>query len=237
MLQQDFRPREAIELARRRGRHLVHVGHAVSSDMLNVLDAEDGLAFDTLRLFCCGGARLPRPSSSARPRYGCCSANLRLHEAARTCSCPGEVRRRVERRLVERPPFAGIEVKVIDEMGAARCPGRPGRDLAGAAHVRGVPERATAPIAPWTMRGWFYSGDLCYMDGEGHIRINSARRGHHPRRQASRREIDDDLIGAPGLVALGHHRHADARLGERIPHLRRTERPRRASHRTISSPT
>ncbi len=33
--------------------------------------------------------------------------------------------------------------------------------------------------------GWFFSGDLCYMDEEGRIRINGRRQegGHHPRRR------------------------------------------------------
>ncbi|MFR5090651.1 MAG: hypothetical protein ACLTDR_00210 [Adlercreutzia equolifaciens] len=40
-------------------------------------------------------------------------------------------------------PFAGIEVKVIDEAGNERCPGAPrARILPRAPHVRGVPERA-----------------------------------------------------------------------------------------------
>ena len=59
VLQQDFRPREAIELMNAEGVTWSMSATPFIYDMLNALDAEDGLAFDTLRLFCCGGAPLP----------------------------------------------------------------------------------------------------------------------------------------------------------------------------------
>ncbi|MCQ5072254.1 AMP-binding protein, partial [Adlercreutzia sp. DFI.6.23] len=49
--------------------------------------------------------------------------------------------------------------------------------------------------------GWFFSGDLCYMDEEGRIRINGRKKEVIIRggENISAREIDEDIIGAPGL--------------------------------------
>ena len=69
VLQQDFRPREAIALMNAEGVTWSMSATPFIYDMLNVLDAEEGLAFDTLRLFCCGGAPLPPALIERAARY------------------------------------------------------------------------------------------------------------------------------------------------------------------------
>ena len=66
--------------------------------------------------------------------------------------------------------------------------------------------------------GWFYSGDLGYMDEEGRLRINGRKKEVIIRggENISAREIDDDLIGCPGLACSATIGMPDERLGERI---------------------
>ena len=219
VLQQDFRPREAIELMNAEGVTWSMSATPFIYDMLNVLDAEDGLAFDTLRLFCCGGAPLPPALIERAARYGVLLCEI----YGSTESCP---------HVFVPPekcaewngawsgvPFAGIEVKVIDEMGNEVPRGAQGEEISRGPHmfVGYLNERDRTDRA-LSDEGWFYSGDLCYMDEEGRIRINGRKKEVIIRggENISAREIDDDLIGAPGLANSATIGMPDTRLGERI---------------------
>lgn len=219
VLQQDFRPREAIELMNAEGVTWSMSATPFIYDMLNVLDAEDGLAFDTLRLFCCGGAPLPPALIERAARYGVLLCEI----YGSTESCP---------HVFVPPekcaewngawsgvPFAGIEVKVIDEMGNEVPRGAQGEEISRGPHmfVGYLNERDRTDRA-LSDEGWFYSGDLCYMDEEGRIRINGRKKEVIIRggENISAREIDDDLIGAPGLASSATIGMPDTRLGERI---------------------
>ena len=127
VLQQDFRPREAIELMNAEGVTWSMSATPFIYDMLNALDAEDGLAFDTLRLFCCGGAPLPPAPHRARgPLRGAPLRDLRLHgELPARVRAPGEVRR-MERRLVGRA-LRGHRGQGHRRGRQRGAPGRPGR--------------------------------------------------------------------------------------------------------------
>ena len=229
VLQQDFRPREAIELMNAEGVTWSMSATPFIYDMLNVLDAEDGLAFDTLRLFCCGGAPLPPALIERAARYGVLLCEI----YGSTESCPARVRapgevRRMERRLVGRA-LRGHRGQGHRRGRQRGAPGRPGRgDISRGPHmfVGYLNERDRTDRA-LDDEGWFYSGDLCYMDGEGRIRINGRKKEVIIRggENISAREIDDDLIGAPGLANSATIGMPDARLGERICTFRRTERP------------
>ncbi|MFR5090652.1 MAG: hypothetical protein ACLTDR_00215 [Adlercreutzia equolifaciens] len=87
--------------------------------------------------------------------------------------------------------------------------------------------------------GWFYSGDLCYMDEEGRIRINGRKKEVIIRggENISAREIDDDLIGMPGLANSATIGMPDTRLGERICTFVVPSDPPRLLPKTGSSPT
>lgn len=219
VLQQDFRPREAIELMNAEGVTWSMSATPFIYDMLNALDAEDGLAFDTLRLFCCGGAPLPPALIERAARYGVLLCEI----YGSTESCP---------HVFVPPekcaewngawsgvPFAGIEVKVIDEAGNEVPRGAQGEEISRGPHmfVGYLNERDRTDRA-LDDEGWFYSGDLCYMDEEGRIRINGRKKEVIIRggENISAREIDDDLIGAPGLANSATIGMPDTRLGERI---------------------
>ena len=66
--------------------------------------------------------------------------------------------------------------------------------------------------------GWWFSGDLGYMDEQGRIRINGRRKEIIIRggENLSAREIDDNLVGCPGVGESATIGMPDDRLGERI---------------------
>ena len=219
VLQQDFRPREAIALMNAEGVTWSMSATPFIYDMLNVLDAEEGLAFDTLRLFCCGGAPLPPALIERAARYDVLLCEI----YGSTESCPHVFV--PPEKCAEWDgawsgvPFAGIEVKVIDENGQEVPRGAQGEEISRGPHmfVGYLNERDRTDRA-LTDDGWFFSGDLCYMDEEGRIRINGRKKEVIIRggENISAREIDDDLIGAPGLANSATIGMPDARLGERI---------------------
>ena len=134
VLQQDFRPREAIELMNAEGVTWSMSATPFIYDMLNVLDAEDGLAFDTLRLFCCGGAPLPPALIERAARYGVLLCEI----YGSTESCPHVFV--PPSKCVEWNgdwsgiPFPGIEVRYIDEQGNNVAPGVQGEHISRGPH-------------------------------------------------------------------------------------------------------
>ena len=115
--------------------------------------------------------------------------------------------------------FEGIEVRVVDPEGNEVPRGQQGEEISRGPHmfVGYLNERDRTDRA-LDDEGWFYSGDLCYMDEEGRIRINGRKKEVIIRggENISAREIDDDLIGCPGVASTATIGMPDARLGERI---------------------
>lgn len=219
VLQQDFHPREAIELMNREGVTWSMSATPFIYDMLNVLDAEPDLSFETLNLFGCGGAPLPASLIQKAHEHGILLCEI----YGSTESCPH----------VYVPPekcvdwngawsgvaFEGIEVRVVDPEGNEVPRGEQGEEISRGPHmfVGYLNERDRTDRA-LDDDGWFYSGDLCYMDEEGRIRINGRKKEVIIRggENVSAREIDDDLIGCPGVASTATIGMPDERLGERI---------------------
>ena len=116
-------------------------------------------------------------------------------------------------------PFPGIEVRYIDEQGNDVAPGVQGEHISRGPHqfvgYLNEPERTDRAL---TDDGWWFSGDLGYMDEDGRIRINGRRKEIIIRggENLSAREIDDNLVGCPGVGESATIGMPDDRLGERI---------------------
>ena len=218
VLQQKFEPREAIDIMNREWVTWSMGATPFIFDLLNCCDAND-LKFETLKLWICGGAPVPGSMVQRAHQHG-----LLLCECyGSTESCP---------HLAVPPKhcldwngdwsgvaFEGIEVKVVDDQGNAVPYGEQGEELSRGPHMFcGYLKNKEATDKDLSDDGWFASGDLCYMDEEGRIRINGRKKEILIRGgiNISANEVDEKLTGCPGVGAHATIGLPDDRLGERI---------------------
>ncbi len=218
VLQEKFEAESAIELMNKYGVTWSMGATPFIFDLLNVCD-EKGLKFDTLKLWVCGGA--PVPGSLVQRAAG---HDIILCECyGSTESCP---------HLLVPPskaaewngawsgiPCEGIEVKVVDDKGNPVAPGVQGEEASRGPHMFcGYYKNPEATAKELDDDGWFYSGDLCYMDEEGHVRINGRKKEILIRggENISANEVDFNINGCPGVGNHATVGYPDTRLGERI---------------------
>ncbi|WP_195302571.1 medium-chain fatty-acid--CoA ligase [Eggerthella lenta] len=219
VLQQDFRPAQAIEQMNREGCTWSMGATPFIYDMLKCIEFEDGPRFETLQLFLCGGAPVPGNLVQCAHGHGVMLAEI----YGSTESCP---------HIFVPPakclewngawsgiPFPGIEVRIVDGDRNDVPRGEQGEEISRGPHqfvgYLNAKERTDRALDD---DGWFYSGDLGYMDEEGRIRINGRKKEIIIRggENICAREIDDDLMGCPGVGETATIGMPDERLGERI---------------------
>ena len=116
-------------------------------------------------------------------------------------------------------PLPGIEVRVVDENHEEVPRGTQGEEISRGPHqfvgYLNDKERTDRALDD---EGWFYSGDLCYMDEEGRIRINGRKKEIIIRggENICANEIDENLMECPGIGDHATIGMPDERLGERI---------------------
>ncbi|GIX49513.1 MAG: cyclohexanecarboxylate-CoA ligase [Candidatus Tectimicrobiota bacterium] len=128
----------------------------------------------TLRIFLCAGAAIPRQLViDGRQRLGCAVlAGWGMTENAL-----------VTVNRVEDPPekvfgtdgccLRGMAVQVVDEAGRPLPPGQEGELLCrGPQHFAGYYQRPQITAESWTADGWFKTGDRAVLDADGYIRIS-----------------------------------------------------------------
>ena len=218
VLQQEFKPLEAIEIMNREGVTWSMGATPFIFDLLNTAE-EHNLEFKSLKLYLCGGAPVPGSMVQRAHNHG-----LLLCEVyGSTESCP---------HLGVPPehcldwngawsgvPFEGIEVKVVDEKGNEVPHGEQGEELSRGPHMFcGYLNNKEATDKDLSDDGWFASGDLCYMDDQGRVRINGRKKEILIRGgiNISANEVDENLTGCPGIGSHATIGLPDDRLGERI---------------------
>ena len=219
VLQQDFRPAKAIEIM-----NAEHCTWSMGAtpfiyDMLKCIELENGPRFETLKVFICGGA--PVPSSLVQCAFG---------HGVLLCECYGSTES-CPHILV--PPsecmewngawsgvaLPGIETRIVDANRNDVPLGEQGEEISRGPHqfvgYLNEPERTARALDE---EGLFYSGDLGYMDERGRIRINGRKKEIIIRggENICANEIDDDLMGCPGISETATIGMPDERLGERI---------------------
>ena len=218
VLMQDFHVPEAIELM---NREKVTWSMGATPFIYDILRcaAEGGPTPETLRFYLCGGAPVPGPMVHQAREQGIILCEV----YGSTESCPhvfvppayalgwnGKFSGR---------PFKGIEVRVVDDQGNDVAPGEQGEELSRGPNVFvGYHKNETATREALDEDGWFYSGDLCTMDERGRIRINGRKKEIIIRggENVSTREVDEAVLGCPGIGDLATIGMPDTRLGERI---------------------
>ena len=115
--------------------------------------------------------------------------------------------------------FPGIEVRVVDADHRDVAHGEQGEEISRGPHqfVGYLNDRERTDRA-LDDDGWFYSGDLCYMDEAGRIRINGRKKEIIIRggENICANEIDENLMECPGIGDHATIGMPDERLGERI---------------------
>jgi acyl-CoA synthetase len=188
-------------------------------DILKYLDAHPDVSIPSYKLHSCGGAPVPGALIKKAWEHGILLCEI----FGSTESCPHVFV--PPSKCVEWNgdwsgiPFPGIEVRYVDEQGNDVAPGVQGEHLSRGPHqfvgYLNEPERTDRAL---TDDGWWFSGDLGYQDEEGRVRINGRRKEIIIRggENLSAREIDDNLVGCPGVGESATIGMPDARLGERI---------------------
>ncbi|MCI9262851.1 medium-chain fatty-acid--CoA ligase [uncultured Adlercreutzia sp.] len=219
VLMQDFDVESAIKLINAENATWSMCSTPFIYDILKYLDAHPDESIPTYVLHSCGGAPVPGALIDRAHRH-----NILLCEIfGSTESCPHIYV--PPSKCVEwngdwsGVPFEGIEVRYVDEQGNDVAPGVQGEHISRGPHqfvgYLNEPERTDRALND---DGWWFSGDLGYMDEEGRIRINGRRKEIIIRggENLSAREIDDNLVGCPGVGESATIGMPDVRLGERI---------------------
>ena len=219
VLMQDFAVKDAIDLINAEGATWSMCSTPFIYDIVKYLDAHPDESLPTYVLHSCGGAPVPGALIDRAHNH-----DILLCEIfGSTESCPHVFV--PPSKCVEWNgdwsgiPFPGIEVRYIDEQGNDVAPGVQGEHISRGPHqfvgYLNEPERTDRAL---TDDGWWFSGDLGYMDEQGRIRINGRRKEIIIRggENLSAREIDDNLVGCPGVGESATIGMPDDRLGERI---------------------
>jgi cyclohexanecarboxylate-CoA ligase len=175
----------------------------------------------TLRLWVCAGAPIPAavveratatlPNMKVLSLYGR-SENL----VTTTCSIDDDLSRALTSDGVAVP---GAEVKIVDDNGNEVPNGAEG-DIAyrGPAHMIEYLANPEETAALFTADGFSKSGDLGVMTDDGYVRVTGRTKDIVIRggMNISVREIEDNLVDHPDLVASSCVGMPDERLGERV---------------------
>lgn len=218
VLQQEFRAREAIDILNAEGVTWSMGATPFIFDLLNCAE-ENNLKFETLKLYVCGGAPVPGTMVQRAHEHG-----LLLCECyGSTESCP-HLAVPPENCLEWNGAWSGIacegiEAKVVDAQGNEVPYGEQGEEVSRGPHMfSGYLKNPEATAKDLADDGWFYSGDLCYQDEQGRIRINGRKKEIIIRGgiNISVNEVDQNLSECPGIGAHATVGLPDDRLGERI---------------------
>lgn len=218
VLQEHFDADHAVELINREGVTWSHGATPFVYDLLNYLE-ETGNEVPSLSIFICGGAPVP-PAMIRR----CWDHLFLLSESyGSTESCP---------HIYVPPhhvvpwngewsgiPCEGIEVRVVDPDHNEVHRREQGEECSRGPHqFVGYLNNPEANAKSLDDDGWFYSGDLCFMDEFGRIRINGRMKEIIIRggENISAVEIDNNVKEFPGVKDCATVGMPDRRLGERI---------------------
>ena len=218
VLQQEYSAEDAVDLINQYGCTWSHGATTFIYDLLSELD-QTNREIPSLRLFLCGGAPVPSALVQHAFEYGI----LLCESYGSTESCP---------HIYVPPehcvewngawsgiPYEHIEVRVVDENHRSVPAGVQGEEASRGPHMFvGYLDDKERTDKALDDEGWFYSGDLCYMDEQGRIRINGRKKEIIIRggKNISAHEIDELLTGCPGIGQHATIGMPDERLGERI---------------------
>jgi cyclohexanecarboxylate-CoA ligase len=216
VLQDVWEPKKAVELIRAEGVTFTMASTPFLTDLTRTVE-ESGTSVPTLKSFLCAGAPIPGPLvEQALKVLGCkiVSAWGMTETGAVTliklddddqlaCSTDG-------------CPLPGVDVKVVDFDGKTMPPGEVGKLLVrSSSNFGGYLKRPQ--LNNTDADGWFDTGDLAYMDGNGYIRISGRTKDVIIRggENIPVFEIEALLYRHPAVAQVAIVAYPDERMGER----------------------
>ena len=180
--------------------------------------ARDGRDIASVRQFIIGATTVPpavvAASEAAGIRCCRCYGSTELPTVSQ-CDADDPLDKRLN---TDGRPNPGVEVRIVDDFGHDLPVGSEGEVA-----VRG-PERFAGYTDPaldaasFLAGGWFLTGDIGKLDGEGFLAITDRKKDIIIRggENVSSREVEELLLAVPGVREAAAIGAADARLGERI---------------------
>ncbi len=168
-----FHPREALRLVER---ERVTVLVAVPMAFQVMLGLEDFDRYDTSSLLICGTGAAPCPPHLAREiqrRFGCAvHIGFGATETAGGISATSIADSAARQAETVGRPMPGMEVKIVDDERRTLPPGQVG-ELAcrGENIMLGYYRAPDATAAVLDEDGWYYTGDLAFLDEQGYLHI------------------------------------------------------------------
>ena len=159
----------------------------------------------SLRLFSCGGADVdPTLVRDAAARLGCVAKRVYGSSEFPTITTTGPDDPPARRIDSEGRPIGAVEMRLVDDDGAAVPVGVEGEILArGPECFLGYLD-ATLDADAFTADGWFRTGDLGTVDAAGYLRITGRKKDIIIRKgeNISARELEDLLAAHPAVAEV-----------------------------------
>ena len=216
VLQDVWEPKHGVSLMAREGVTYTAASTPFLSDICDVVKA-GAPSPASLRSFLCGGAPIPSvliERAASELGIKVCSLWGMTEVLAATLTEPS--RASDKSPTTDGRPLEGMEVRIVDFDGKPVPTEQSGRLLVrGCQMFTGYYKKSE--LKTFDAEGWFDSGDLAYMDGEGYIRISGRVKDVLIRggENVPVVEIENLLYKHPAVAAVAVVGYPDARLGER----------------------
>ena len=216
VLQDVWEPKHGVSLMAREGVTYTAASTPFLSDICDVVKA-GAPSPASLRSFLCGGAPIPSvliERAASELGIKVCSLWGMTEILAATLTEPS--RASDKSPTTDGRPLEGMEVRIVDFDGKPVPTEQSGRLLVrGCQMFTGYYKKSE--LKTFDAEGWFDSGDLAYMDGEGYIRISGRVKDVLIRggENVPVVEIENLLYKHPAVAAVAVVGYPDARLGER----------------------
>ncbi|MEZ7126753.1 AMP-binding protein [Nonomuraea sp. AD125B] len=217
VLMERWDPAACAELADRTGATYMAGATPFLRELLGVYAAE-GRDRSPLRQYCCGGAAVPPDLIRQAGELGIAAYRAWGMTELPTATLPNELDPLEFRAETDGRLAPGVELRVVDSSGRDAGPGETGELLLRGPEMMLGYVREELNAHAFTPDGWFRTGDLGSLGGDGQVRITGRLKDVINRggEKFSAREIEEAIVRHPDVAAVAIVAVPGGRLGERI---------------------